>query len=171
MDNNTPTAINWLGNVIIPATAEKFISKEKFSEESEEVKFYGIWTYFTAWFLSGDGKIEESFNEHMLHFGSFIQPPFDSLIVKYLGGEARVETTLSDVWYLLKMQASGEHGFLLTNGDANIFYVRDIRGLLRVVGIRWGAGGWSVGAKPLKGLAVGDLFIGRRLFSHNHFSV
>ena len=63
MDNNIPIAINWLGNVIIPATAEKFISKEKFSEESEEVKFYGIWTYFTAWFLSGDGKVEEFIDE------------------------------------------------------------------------------------------------------------
>ena len=49
---------------------------------------------------------------------------------------------------LTTKQSKGEDGTLLTNGYANIFYVRDAEGELRAVSVNWHAGyrGWRVSA-------------------------
>ena len=57
----------------------------------------------------------------------------DGPILAELGGEAKAETTLTEVYSLMEAQKNGENGPLLTNGYANIFYVRDVNGALRAV--------------------------------------
>jgi len=82
-----------------------------------------------------------------------------------LGGEAKAETTLFEMYQLLKKQASGGEGELLTNGYANIFYIKDMSGVLRAVSGNWGDGGWRVYAIAVED--PGDWDAGYRVFSRN----
>ena len=157
--------LNWIGTTTISATTEKFVAKDKFRKDSKEVKFYGIWNNFTEWFLSGNGKIEEPIDEKELRYGKLIKSSLDGPIVEELGGEAKAETTLTELHDLLKKQANGEEGDLLTNRYANIFYVKDTSGVLRAVIVIWYGVGWFVSAR-----SVEDPFgwrVGRRVFSRN----
>lgn len=59
------------------------------------------------------------------------------------------ETSLADIWCLLKRQPNGEAGALLTNAIPNLFFVRDVAGELGVVDVLWSGAGWEVGASSL----------------------
>jgi len=164
--------LNWIGTTTISATTEKFVAKDKFRKDSKEVKFYGIWNNFTEWFLSGNGKIEEPIDEKELRYGKLIKSSVDGPIVEELGGEAKAETTLTELHDLLKKQANGlkkqangEEGDLLTNGYANIFYVKDTSGVLRAVRVIWRGVGWRVRADSVE--YPHDWFVGFRVFSRN----
>mgnify|MGYP001595785444 CR=1 FL=1 len=60
----------------------------------------------------------------------------------------KCEITLGQFFSLLSKQGKGESGPLLTDGWANIAYIRDDEGILWAVRARWfaGRGGWNVGA-------------------------
>lgn len=135
------------GTVTIPATTEKFVAKKRFIRDSAEVKFYGIWDNFTNWFLGGDGVVDKPSEACELHYADLTQASVDGPIIEELGGESKCQTTLSQIFGLLLKQPQGqEDGPLLTNGRANIFYVKDVEGSLCAVRVRWGGVGWSVGA-------------------------
>jgi len=157
--------LNWIGTTTISATTEKFVAKDKFRKDSKEVKFYGIWNNFTEWFLSGNGKIEEPIDEKELRYGKLIKSSVDGPIVEELGGEAKAETTLTELHDLLKKQANGEEGDLLTNGYANIFYVKDTSGVLRAVYVYWYGGCWDVRARSVED--PHGWLVGSRVFSRN----
>jgi len=157
--------LNWIGTTTISATTEKFVAKDKFRKDSKEVKFYGIWNNFTEWFLSGNGKIEEPIDEKELRYGKLIKSSVDGPIVEELGGEAKAETTLTELHDLLKKQANGEEGDLLTNGSANIFYVKDTSGVRRAVHVNWYGAGWNVDAGSVEPPSDGG--VGCRMFSRN----
>ena len=53
---------------------------------------------------------------------------------------------LAYLWELLTKQPNGEEGMLLTNGHANIFYIRDTDDTPWVVSADWRSIGWCVGA-------------------------
>jgi hypothetical protein len=61
------------------------------------------------------------------------------------------ETKLADLWCLLKLQANGEDGALQTNAFPNIFFVRDVTGVLGAVDALWAGAGWEIGASPVEG--------------------
>ncbi len=105
---------------------------------------------FTAGFRS---IVEEPVLEATLVPFDLNQAASDGAIIADLGGEDRAEVALSQVWRLLERQPNGEEGVLLTSGYANIFYVRDIAGALRVVTAVWVAlkNGWQVYANSLQG--------------------
>ncbi len=67
------------------------------------------------------------------------------------GLEDKAEVSLAHMFDLLKKQAHGEEGVLLTNGYANIFYVRDADGILWAVVAYWGSGyrDWLVEAHSI----------------------
>ena len=155
--------LNWLGTTTTSATTEKFVAKEKFVKDSKEVKFYGILDNFTNWFLADDGKIEDPISEQMLRYGNLTTSSVDGLIIEELGGEAKAETTLSELYDLLKKQAKGEAGDLLTNGYANIFYIKDTSSVLRAVFVFSRGDGWLVYAFSVGGSA--GWRAGRRVFS------
>lgn len=64
-------------------------------------------------------------------------------------------------------QGNGEDGILLTNGYANIFYIRDINGVFWAVRCPWSGDVWYVRATsvgPPRGWGGGS-----RVFSRNSF--
>lgn len=146
--------IEWIGKADVSATTEKFIAREKFKLKKDG----GICSYlgdnFREWFLKGDGKIEDPIPASKLRYGKLLkgvtdlpQEPGEVTIIPELGGEAQAETTLSEMRDRMGKQSwSGEGGVLLTNGSANIFYIRDQNGVLRAVGVVWDDGGWGVDA-------------------------
>jgi len=141
-----PILIRWLGTTKTTATTEKFVAKDKFRLKKDG----GICSYigdnFNSWFLAGDSKIEEPLGEQELRFGILIKNSLDGSIIEEQGGETKVETTLTEMFDQMSKQSKREKGNLLTNGWWNIFYIRDINGVLRAVGVYWSGGGWSVNA-------------------------
>lgn len=165
--------IQWYSTTTTSATTEQFVAKDKFFNDLiREVKFYGIWDIFQHWFLDGKGKTEEPLDEQELRFGNLTKPAQhlpqkegDIAIIPELGGEARAETTLTELWDLLIRQANGEDGVLLINGNANIFYIRDVKGVLRSVSVMWCNVAWYVRASSVGDLRGWD--VGARIFSRN----
>lgn len=142
-----------VGTVIIPATTSQFVAKEKFvrgTGRNAKVKISDIGSNFDAWFLNGTGKIEDPQSEQTLAYDRLRKASLDGPIIEELGGEAKAETTLTDMFSLMEGQGSGGERVLLNNGNANIFYIRDQNGVLRTVRVRWYDDGWFVFASSLE---------------------
>jgi hypothetical protein len=157
--------LDFIGTTTTSATTEKFVAKEKFVKDSKEVKFFGIWNNFTELFLAGHGKIEDPIGSQELRYGNLTKNSVDRPIIEELGGEAKAETTLSELCDLLKKQAKGEEGDLLTNGYANIFYIKDTSGVLRAVYVFWDVDGWLVNVNSV--VPSREWLAGGRVFSRN----
>jgi len=161
----TNTLLEPLGTIIVLAT-EKFVAKENFivnTGRKAPVKISFVGSNFSEWFL---GKVEEPRPETQLRYAKLLKYSVDRPILAELGNTA--ETTLAEIFQLMLNQSNGEDGTLLTNGYANIFYVRDVNGELRAVDVRWDGGGWYVDAD-----SVGFPFEwhdGYRVFSCNSCS-
>ena len=65
----------------------------------------------------------------------------------------------------MEIQGKGEEGILLTNGDANIFYVKDTSDVLRGVYVSWTHCGWRVLARSVEDPGV--WCAGLRIFYRN----
>lgn len=154
-----------IGTVEVPATAGMFIASGHFVKDTSrkaEVRISYLGDNFKEWFL---GKNEESIQEIVLRYAKLRQYSVDSPIIAELGGEAKAETTLTEVRALMAKQAKGEDGALLTNGWANIFYIRDITNSLRAVFVFWYYDGWRIGADSVGRPDRWD--DGRQVFSRN----
>jgi len=92
---------------------------------------------FEKAFLNGKGKIEKNVAEAVFRIFKLVKGSVDTPIIAELGGEEVAETTLAQVFTLLQLQGKGQDGVLLTNGWANIFYVRDDEGTLWAVDCGW----------------------------------
>lgn len=153
------TLLKQVGIVDLPSTS-KFIVSDLFAASSKEVKIAWIGDNFRNNFSS---KVEDPQGETTLCVSKLKKNSLDMPIMAELGNGT--ETTLANVWQMLKKQANGEKGKLLTNGYANIFYVRDAKGVLWAVSVDWGGDGWSVGT-----YSVAHPFGwsgGRQVFSRN----
>lgn len=138
--------------IALLTVGKKFAVADHFKFDTSEgalVKIGNIFGEFEPWFL---GKTEELVGETrlVLNYQRLCKESLDQPILDELGDLAQV--SLSAVWELLKLQSHGQGGVLLTNGRANIFYVRDINGTLRSVSVWWSAdyGYWNVGAFSVK---------------------
>lgn len=141
--------LEFVGTVTIPATIGKFVAKEKFVvniKQNAPVKIIYLGANFTAWFLSGDGKIEDTISEQTLRYHKLRESSVDGQIITELGGEAKVETTLSEMFSLMVGQKHGKDDVQLRNRWSNIFYIKGQNGVLRAVNVLWGDGGWYVDA-------------------------
>jgi hypothetical protein len=141
--------IEFIENVEVLATTEKFIAKEKFIKDvsrKAKVKISYIGDNFVNNFL---GKTEKPFNGSKLRCGKLRKNSVDNPIITELGGEQEVETTLAEMFSLMEKQTNGEEGILLTSGYANIFYICDSAGVLWAVGCGWGCDGWGLGARSI----------------------
>lgn len=136
-----------------------FNADTTFFSKNAGVKIYDRGSSFTLWFK---GKVEENVPTGNLVPFTLTKSAYDNEIITDLGGEEKAETTLGEIWQLLLKQPTGQSGLLLTNGYANIFYVRDREGKLRAVDVRWVAGsGWFVNALTLGSVRwydVGQVF-------------
>lgn len=135
-----------IGTITISATTTRFVARDKFvvnTKDSAPVKISYITDNFNAWFLD---KVEEPMPETTLTFHQLTKRSFDRSIIDELGGETKAETTLAMIYALMERQGGGKDGPLLTNGCANIFYVRSVKGELCVVFVNWYGVGWHVRA-------------------------
>ena len=92
----------------------------------------------------------------------------DPAIIAELGGEQTAETTLGQMWEMLKIQGEGQDGRLLNNGYVNIFYVRSqVDNQLWAVLCFWRSGRryWVVSARPVS--APLGWIAGGRVFSRD----
>ncbi|MBI4136099.1 MAG: hypothetical protein HY481_00900 [Candidatus Vogelbacteria bacterium] len=153
--------LEFVSTVVVPATTGKFVAKEKFVRDTgckAKVKISYLGDNFTEWFLSGDGKTEDptrlpdgQVTEQTLCYHTLRQSSVDGPIIAELGGAEKAETTLSELFFLMKKQGNGEDDILLSNGWANIFYVRDFNDLLlRAVIVFWNDVGWFVYANSVE---------------------
>ncbi|MEK7609226.1 MAG: hypothetical protein AAB476_01995 [Patescibacteria group bacterium] len=142
--------LQFLGTVTIPATTEPFIAQDEFVEDTSsdaKVKIVFLDSDFKEWFL---GKTEEPIQETVLCYHKLTEPSVYGPIIAELGGESKSETTLAQIFALMKIQRNGEAGALLSTGYANIFYVRGANNLLRAVVVCWVGGGWRVDADSVE---------------------
>lgn len=158
--------IESLGTVLITAArTEKFIARDKFvinRDCNAKVNIYFLNDNFINWFLN---KVEGPIGQQLLKCGKLRKPFTNISIVDDLGGEVKAETTLSELFCLMKIQGKGQEGILLTNGYANIFYIKDISGVLRTVSTCWFDGGWHLNASFFDSL--NEWSEDRQVFSRN----
>jgi hypothetical protein len=165
----TPSILELVSTVVVPATTSKFVAKEKFvvnTNFNAPVKISAVWDNFNIWFLSGSGKIEYLASEQKLRYHKLRKSSVDGPIIAELGGAEKSETTLSEMFSLMEKQKNGEYGVLLNNDhNTNIFYIRDQNNVLCAVSVYWDGDGWDVDAdlveRPRKRR------VGYRVFSRN----
>lgn len=167
--------LDLVGTVTTSAATSKFVAKDRFvidTSDEAKVKISGFGNNFTKWFLSGDGKTEDPIGEQVLHCYKLRKAAHDvpheegeRAIIPELGGEAKAETTLSEMFSLMEKQKNGEDGVLLNNGYANIFYIRYQTGVLRTVRVFWNDDGWHVIADSVEYPC--RWYYGSQVFSRN----
>ncbi len=142
--------------------SKRFVARDSFKKgNADGVKIYDIYQSFKTNFL-GKTK-EEEVSDADLKIHKLLKSSRDPNIIVELG--ANHETCLTYVWNLMKNQPNGEEGTLLTNSFANIFYVRDVEGVLWAVDVGWYGFGWGVGASSVG--SVDGWNAGHQAFSHN----
>lgn len=160
--------LEYVSLITIPATTERFVAKEKFvvnTSKNAPIKISCIWNSFTEWFFDERGKIEKLFLGGDLHCYQLREDLLDEQVIRELGGEEKAETSLTEIFALMAKQPRGEKGILLTNGYANIFYVRDTDGVLPAVYVCWDGDGWDVGTGSFG--SPDRWFAGNQVFSRN----
>ena len=131
-----------LETAVVPAASAPLVIRDLF-KKNPRVKIATIWDEFqTRFFDKTEGPtLEATYRKYKL-----MRISADSPIIAELGGEAKAEGTFTAAFALLERQGNGAPGFLQTNGYANIFYVKDKKGVLCAVRIGWADGGWVIDA-------------------------
>ena len=156
-----------IGEVAFPGAVYFVASKQfvKDTSQNAKVKISGFGSNFTNRFLT---KVEANVAPSRLGYGKLLRKAKDAIIIAFLGGEKKSETSLAEIFHLVSLQPDGpisQEGALLTNGCANIFYVYDIDEVLCTVDVYWLGGGWRFDAYPTAGGY--EWLGGRRVFSRN----
>ncbi len=125
------------------AAIESFKSADSFTVDTKKAstRIYYLGDNFKKHF----GRKEEGATESIeIKVHKLLEASLDALIITELADKC--EITLGQFFYLLSKQGKGESGLLLTNGWANIAYIRDDEGVLWAVSAYWdaGRGGWYV---------------------------
>ena len=111
----TPSLLELVSTVAVSATSGQFVAKEKFvldTYHKAKVKISYLGDNFTTWFMSGKGKTEDPISETTLRYHKLRLSSVDGPIITELGGEAKAETTLSEMFSLMEKQKKGEDGVL-----------------------------------------------------------
>lgn len=127
------------------AAIESFKSAESFKVDTKKAatRIYYLGDNFKKHF----GRKEEGASEATeIKVHKLTESSLDAPIITELGQTC--EITLGQFFALLSKQGKGESGPLLTNGWANIAYIRDDEGNLWAVGASWDSvdGGWDIEA-------------------------
>lgn len=134
-------------NIPISERKDPFIVRDRFivnTKEDAKPKISYLGNNFKEWFF---GQIVAPRAAYAMKSAILKKSSLDEPIIKELGQTA--ETDLAAIFELMVRQSDGQEGDLLTNGYANIFYIRDAKGVLRAVGAHWCYDGWYVGADPV----------------------
>ena len=131
-----------LETAVVPATIEPFNIRDNI-KRAAGIKLSTVWGPFKERYF---GKIEDSMPEVTYRKYKLQRIAPDGPIITALGGETKVEGTMSAVFALLQRQGNGGDGFLQTNGYANVFYSRDKHSELCAIRIGWTSEGWVIDA-------------------------
>jgi len=131
-----------LETAVVPATTTPLVIRDCF-KKNPRVKFSTIWDEFKSRFFD---KTEQPMAEVTYRKYKLLRISADGPIITELGGEGKVEGTVTAALALLERQGNGLAGFLQTNGYANIFYARDKKGVLCAIRIGWADEGWVIDA-------------------------
>lgn len=131
--------------ITLPPTTENFVTRNRFvlAMDPKKVMIGYILGDFVTWFM---GKVEAPVAESTLRYYELQRNAPDEDILAGVGGEARAETTLTEIFSLMERQRLGKDGILAINGWENIFFVRDQAGTLRSVAVHWCDSAWYVDA-------------------------
>lgn len=162
--------LEFISTIGFPATTSKFVAEDKFTintKSNMQVKISSLGYNFTNWFLSHKGKTEDSIGKNtIMDYFKLRNPSTDYCIVEALGGEAKAEIYLSEMFFLMEKQKNGENGILSNNFVFyNIFYIKDRCGVLRRVYMFWNCTGWDIDADNV--VNPYGWGIGSRVFSRN----
>jgi hypothetical protein len=141
IDPKTPL-LQPLETIVVPATTTPLVIRDYFTR-GPKIKFASIFTEFKTRFF---GKTENPIPETTYRKHQLLRIAPDGPIIAELGGEAKVEGTVTAAMALLERQGYGGPGSLQTNGYANIFYARDKKGELCAIRIGWTDDGWLLDA-------------------------
>lgn len=164
--------LKFVGTVQVSASICKFVTRKKFViniECNTPVKIHYFNDNFNNWFLKGNSKIEGRIKKHNLHYYQLRRSIVDGHIIEELGGKAKVETTLSDIFFLMENMEKQKNNVDAVPLDINyvhIFYVKDQKGVLHAIYMFWSGIGWKIYAN-LVGSTCGlyDGAIGIRVYS------
>ncbi len=134
-----PRLLRPVSTISLPAV-RKFSVKTAFGATKPAIKIWYLGDNFKQYFLN---KTEKNIPATELTVSELTRASVDGPILAELGDKA--ETSLFQFWYLLLKQSDGVPGILLTNGYANIFYIKDVNGTRWTVRAGWNAElGWRV---------------------------
>ena len=153
------------GEIVVQSTSWKFVPKERFNSHNEEVRFNLLGKRFLDWFvLTEDADWITDRNQRILRCHRLVQTTKDEAIIAELGSDViKLLVSLPEIYTLLRDHGWGTPGVLLSNGEANIFYVRDPTGTPRTIFTYCDAVGWCVGAHHIG--ATDKWEVGRQVFS------
>jgi hypothetical protein len=157
----TKPILELVGTVAISATAEKFVVKNYIKKLRKTRKVYTGSNFEERFF----NKTVDPIDKSTLRYHKLLNGSVDKYILAELGGNEKAETILAEMFASIELQPNGEDGALLTNGYANIFYIRDDNGVLWAVYCRWRDGGWRVLAYSVEFPNEWDA--GNQVFSRN----
>lgn len=142
--------------ILVSVITKPFMARDHFIVnigKNALIKVSHVGGNFRRWFLN---KIEEPFATNILRGYKLCKPSKDGPIITELGGEKKAQTSLSEIFGCIELQAEGKRKPLLTSGYANVFYVRDQDNVLRAVCVLWYNDGWSVDAWPIDATSKWD---------------
>jgi hypothetical protein len=125
----------------------RFVAAEHFKEDispAADVRISWLGANFSQRFAV---KIEDEVGAITLRTYNLTRPANDNEIIAAL--KDRHETSLAEVWCLLRRHASGQGGGLRSDVVPNLFFIRDVSGKLGVVDVIWGGAGWEIGASEV----------------------
>lgn len=137
-----PDLLKRFATITVPGVA-RFVAKDCLKEAN--VGWLGL-----NFKLHLCDKIEENVPEAKLVVSRLEKPSLDAPILAEL--DCKAEVSLAYMFDLLKKQSKGEDDILLTNGYANIFYIRGTDGNLWAVNCRWNSDNryWDVEANSVE---------------------
>jgi hypothetical protein len=156
------TILEFKSTITIPEITEKFVASEKFIiniDNDAPVKILHLSDHFKSEYLT---KIEEPIGRQTLRYAELLETSTPGPIVDELGGEDRSTTTLSQMYYLMRLQRDGKSGVLLNKGEANAFFIPNTFGVVKAVSFSWHIKGWSIYTRSVRSPKA--WFGGRRVF-------
>jgi hypothetical protein len=136
----------FVGTVRLPGISEPFKVGDRFvvdTSETARVKIYEVSTNFKRMF----GKMTVGVcGESSLSYSMLKRHAYDNAIIAALGGEAKVVTTIAEVWQLMELQPGHLLGHLSRDEKAISFYVYDEEEVLRLVYVSRYNNAWGVNA-------------------------
>jgi hypothetical protein len=151
-----PPILIFADAVSIAPTGLPFLACNHFVEDISEGARVKI-SFVKAFGPEYLNKIEEPLlRGSRLLYGHPSEEAFPGQIIMGLGGLAKAETTLTEMFALMKAQRNAEKGPLLVDGNSNIFYVKNSFKRIHRISLAWINDGWAIFVNSVNENALGS---------------